>query len=81
MTMDNTKTVTPRLVGSSALFGVLRVASPATLASLIADVDMLGNGAGREALTLRAAAENELRANVGDEEAERMMTETPNSRM
>jgi hypothetical protein len=62
------------------LFGVLRVASPATLASLIADVDMLGKGADREALALREAAETELRANVGDADAERMMAETPNEK-
>lgn len=73
------KTESPRHVGSSALSGVLRVASPATLSSLIADVDMLGKGADREALAIRASAEKELRANVGDVEAERMMAETPNT--
>ena len=75
----NTKTQSPHPVGSSAWFAVLRVASPATLSSLIADVDMLSQGADREALAIRAAAESALRANVGDSEADRMMQDlTPN---
>jgi hypothetical protein len=72
-----TKTESPRHVGSSAWLGILRVASPATLAGLIADVDMLGNGADREVLAIRAAAEKELRENVGDAEADCMMAATP----
>ena len=49
------------------------VASPTTLASLIADVDCLSMGADQQAEILRAEAYCALSANVGDIEADEMI--------
>ena len=51
------------------------VASPLTLASLVADVHGLCKGAQPDELRLAAQAEMTLRANVGDDEARRMIAD------
>jgi hypothetical protein len=61
------QTMTPTLAA------ILRVASPATLASLIADIDE--HGPDPATVSIRQAAETVLTANVGADEARRMIAD------
>lgn len=52
--------------------------SPKTLASLIADIQMLGKGADRDELEIERLATKVLQANVGDMEAKAMIADACN---
>lgn len=56
---------------------LLEVASPNTLASLIADIQAMGTGASFAAMRLEAEALAVLVNNVGATEAERMIAASP----
>ncbi|MFH1603389.1 MAG: hypothetical protein ABIH03_05735 [Pseudomonadota bacterium] len=54
---------------------IIALMSPTTLASLIADIQRLGTGAQYECLQLERDAMAALVANVGEDEAEKLIEE------
>ncbi len=50
-----------------------KVASPTTLASLIADIELMGTGASHLEMNLEGRAWQVLEANVGKEEAKQLV--------
>ena len=57
---------------------LIGIMSPKTLASLIADIQMLGKGADQDELELERLATKALQANVGDMEAKAMIADACN---